>query len=115
MALLTAQTVTKTGTTPSYSAVSASDTIATASGVMQFLHVKNANGSACTVTITDAGTTPAGSAASNPTVSVPLTTGDKMIGPLVNAFANSTTGLITVTYSVTASVTAALISVPIVG
>jgi hypothetical protein len=113
MALLTAQTVAKTGTTPSYSAVNASDTITAVSGVLQFLHVKNANASNCTVTITDASTTPAGSAATNPTVVVPLTTGDKMIGPLSNSLQSTSTGLITVSYSVTSSVTAALISVPI--
>jgi hypothetical protein len=113
MALLSAQTVTKAGTTPSYSAVNASDTITAVTGVLQFLHVKNANGSNCTVTITDAGVTPAGSAATNPTVVVPLTSGDKMIGPLSNALASTSTGLITVSYSVTSSVTAALISVPI--
>lgn len=113
MALLTPQTVTKTGTTPAYAAANSSDTIATANGALQFLHVKNANASALTVTLVDAGTTPAGSAASNPTVTVPANTGDKMIGPLPNSLA-AATGLITVQYSVTSSVTAALISVPTV-
>jgi hypothetical protein len=114
MALLSAQTVAKTGTTPTYTAVNSSDTIAAANGVLQFLHVKNANAGNCTVTIVDAGTTPAGSAASNPTVVVPLSVGDKMIGPLPNSLASASTGLITIQYSLTSSVTAALISVPTV-
>jgi len=103
MALLTTQTVTGAGTAPTYTAVNASDTITPDSNV--FLHVKNANAAACTVTITDAGTTPGGSAATNPTVTVPATTGDRMIR-IPPQYVNPTTGLVTVSYSVTASVTA---------
>lgn len=114
MALLTAQTVAKAGITPAYSAVTASDTITPVSGTVQFLHVKNASGSAVTVTLVDPGSTPFGSAATNPTVSVPATTGDKMIGPLPLSLASASTGLITVTYSATTSVTAALVQVPTV-
>ena len=106
MALLSAQAITAPSLTPTYTAVNASDTITP--DVNLFLHVKNANAAACTVTITDAGTTPAGSAATNPTVSVPATTGDRMI-PIFPSYVNPSTGLITVTYSVTASVTAALV------
>lgn len=111
MALLTPQTVAKTGLAPVYSAVTASDTIAPVNGSKLFLHVKNGNAAACTVTIVDGGTTPAGSVATNPTVSVPATTGDRMIGPLDPAFAAPATGLITVTYSVTPTVTAALVAI----
>jgi hypothetical protein len=113
MALLTPQTVTKAGIAPAYTTVNATDTIALAPGAVQFLHVKNGNAAACTVTIVDAGTTPAGSAATNPTVTVPLSTGDRMIGPLKNSFADQTTGVISVTYSIQTTVTAALISVPL--
>ena len=107
MALLTTQTIGATGTAPTFTAVNASDTITADAGSKMFLEVKNANAGACTVTITDASSTAAGSAATNPTVSVPATTGDRMIflSPLL---ANPATGLITVSYSVTASVTAAV-------
>lgn len=111
MALLTAQAVSRTGLAPVYSAVSASDTIAVPSGSLLFLHVKNGNASPCTVTLVDNGKTPAGSSATNPTVSVPATTGDRMIGPLPASMADPSTGLVTVTYSPTATVTAALVSV----
>ncbi len=114
MALLNPQVMSRTGLAPVYGAVTASDTIAQASGVLQFLHVKNANASACTVTLVDGGRTPAGSAATNPTVNVPASTGDRMIGPLPNALASDSTGLLTVQFSVTASVTAALVQVPAV-
>lgn len=111
MALLSAQSIVKAGLAPVYSAVSASDTIAPVPGSQLFLHVKNANAGACTVTLVDGGKTPAGSSAASPTVSVPATTGDRMIGPLPRSMVDSSTGLITVTYSVTASVTAALVAI----
>jgi hypothetical protein len=93
------------GTTPAYAAVAATDTI-TADPAGLILHVKNVSGSNDIVTITDPGTTPAGSVATNPTFTVPLTTGDKMykLGP---QFANSS-GIITVAHSQTASVTCAV-------
>lgn len=69
------------------------------------LHVKNASGSPITVTVTDAGSTASASVASNPTISVPATTGDKYY--YVNQYlTNPATGLITVAFSATTSVTA---------
>lgn len=115
MALLTAQVMARTGLAPAYGAVAASDTITPIVGSLLFLHVKNANAAADTVTIVDGGRTPAGSAASNPTVTVPASTGDRMIGPLPATLADPTTGLITVQHSVTASVTCALVQVPTTG
>lgn len=106
MALLSAQAVTKAGLQPVYTAVNASDTITPDNNL--FLHVKNAGGSACTVTLDDGGVTPGGSNPTDPTVTVPATTGDRMIAIPYN-FVNPTTGLITVTYSPTTSVTAALL------
>lgn len=107
MALLTAQSVNQSGLAPSYSAVSASDTFANDGTV--FLHVKNAGGSADTVTITSVQTCNQG-ATHNLTVSVPATTGDRLIGPFeTSRFNDPTTGLVTVTHSFTTSVTAALL------
>lgn len=107
MALLTVQQIVIGGLAPSYGAVAASDTIPVGDDRV-FLHVKNASGTIDTVTITDPGATPAGSAATNPTVSVPITTGDRMIA-LPLALASNTTGLVTVSHSQTASVTCAVI------
>lgn len=112
MALLTPQVVARTGLAPAYTAANSSDTVTPVVGSLLFLHVKNANASACTVTLVDAGRTPAGSSAANPTVVVPATTGDRMIGPLPSTMADPVTGVITVNYSITASVTAALVQVP---
>ena len=102
MTLLVAQQV-GAGTTPSFTAVAASDTVAADSGAKLVLHVRNAGGSPDTVTITDPGLTPAGSVATNPSFSVPATTGEKEY-VLSSNFANSA-GIITIAHSFTTSVT----------
>lgn len=107
MALLTVQTVSAPSLTPSYSAVAASDTIAITDD-RTFLHVKNGSGTIDTVTIVIPGNDQFGSAVPDPTVAVPITTGDRMI-PLTPAMADPATGLITVTHSQTATVTCALL------
>lgn len=107
MALLTVQQVSQPSTTPSYGAVSSSDTIANVDDRM-FLIVKNASGTADTVTLVIPGNDQFGSAIPDPTVSVPITTGERWI-PLIPAMADPSTGLITVTHSQTASVTCALV------
>jgi hypothetical protein len=109
MALLTPQQITKAGLAPVYSAVSASDTIADISPGM-FLHVKNVGGSPDTVTFDDAGSTPGGNSPADPTVSVPATTGDRMVY-IVPSYVSAATGLITITHSFTTSVTCALLRV----
>lgn len=109
MALLTTQYIGPAGLAPTYSAVSASDTCAPGGTV--FLHVKNAGGSPDTVTIAGVGTEGYGVARPNLTVSVPATTGDRMIGPLKQEwFAASGTGVVTITHSFTTSVTCAVVS-----
>lgn len=109
MALLSAQSIVKTGLQPVYTAVNSSDTIDPAiGGDRLFLHVKNTGGGADTVTLVDAGTTPGGSAATNPTIVVPATTGDRMI-LIPPAFVNPSTGLVTVNHSATSGVTSALL------
>ncbi len=102
MALGAIQPLVVAGITPSYATPNSSENIV--GGPELFLHVKNGNASPCVVTLTDPGLTPAGSAATNPSVSVPATTGDKLI-PLSAALVNSA-GNIVVGFSVTATVTA---------
>jgi len=104
VALLSVQQI-GSPSTPTYTAVAASDTIA-ADPAGLILHVKNAGGSVDTVTLTDPGTTPSGSAATNPTFTVPATTGDRMYR-LSSSLANSS-GIITVAHSFTTSVTCAV-------
>jgi hypothetical protein len=106
MALGTVQQIVSTGLTQTYAAPLATEQIVPDDDL--FLHVKNGNGSACVLTFTDPGTTPAGSAATNPTVSVPATTGDKMIAVNRNLM-NPSTGTIQVAFSVQTSVLVALL------
>lgn len=109
MALLTVQQVSAQSTTPTYGAVSASDTIANADDRM-FLIVKNASGTADNVTIVIPGNDQFGSAITDPVITVPITTGERWI-PIRPAMADPTTSLVTVTHSQTTSVTCALVRV----
>jgi hypothetical protein len=111
MALLTATRPTIAGVAWSPAAVSASDTIAAADLGTQgaYLVVINGGASPDTVTVTDPGTTPAGSAATNPTNSVVNATTEVMrISP---SFVNPATGVATVTHSFTTTVTYVLLPI----
>lgn len=108
MALLTTQTAVQAGITPSYAAVASSDTAVPGDNVI--LHVKNAGGSADTVTIVTPGTV-RGLAVADQTVTVAATTGDKMIALPADLYADPTTGLVTIQHSFTTSVTCAVIAV----
>jgi hypothetical protein len=80
MALLAQQVVALSGLTPTYSAAAASTTVTC--GERSFLHVKNtATVRSMTVTITCTGQGPR-PAVADLVVTVPATTGDKMIGPI---------------------------------
>lgn len=116
MADVAVQTIVEAGLAPVYSAVNASDLLVGNDGAC-FLHVKNANAAACTVTVT--AQTPAapvpgmGSLArGNIAVVVPANTGDRMIGPFPRIAFEDGAGKVPVTYSVTASVTAAFVKLP---
>jgi hypothetical protein len=106
MALLTTQNISRSGVTPSYSAVAASDTFTPDS--QTFIHVKNAGGSADTCVIQVLQGDPPGLTISD--VSVSVTNGqERMIGPFpANFFADPSTGLATVTHSFTTSVTSGI-------
>lgn len=111
MALLTATRPTVAGVAWSPAAVSASDTISAAdlgtNGA--YLVIINGGGSSDTVTITDPGLTPAGSAATNPANAVANGTTEVMrISP---NFVNPSTGVATVTHSFTTSVTCVLLPI----
>lgn len=110
MALLTPQQVGNSGlSTITYSTVNASDTVVPDDRT--FIHWKNTNAGANTVAIVVPGSY-FGQPLTDVPGTVPATTGERMFGPLTAAFADPTTGLITITNSQTgAGSTCALIRV----
>lgn len=108
MALLTTQQITpNTGIVPSYAAVAASDTFVPDADT--FVFVKNTNAATRTVTVTAQTTAPGGLVITSPVGTVGATTGELMMGPFpANMYANSSTGLATVTCSVTTNVSIAV-------
>jgi hypothetical protein len=108
MALLAYQQAAITGPATTFAAVSASDTMPPDD--RGFLWVKNASGTIDSAVVVVPGTS-FGQANADVTVSVPITTGERLIGPLVPSLADPTTGLITVTHSQTATVTCALVRI----
>lgn len=102
MAALTPQFVSIAGTAPTYAAAGAGgDTVP--SGERTWLHVKNGSASPITVTVTTPGTY-SGLAIADVSVSVPATTGERLIGPLPsNLFGNT----VDVAYSAVTTVTVA--------
>lgn len=77
-----------------------------------FLYVKNANAAACTVTLVTPGQVDGRLAIADSTFVVAATTGIGIIPLLSSLYADPTTGLATINYSVTASVTVAVVRVP---
>lgn len=109
MPLLTPQPVSLAGLAPAYGAAVASTTVPC--GERTFLHVKNAAGSSMTVTLTSTAKV-RGQAVADAVVTVPATTGDRMIGPLTpELFAGTADGTCAVAYSSTTSVTVAAVRI----
>jgi hypothetical protein len=115
MALLTVQVPTVAGINPTYSAVSASDTFAMASGHSYLLHVKNAGGSPDVVVIDDPiSQDPGAAVAFNPDASISVTNAQERFIKISPArFKNAATGLCTITNSFTTSVTCAVFLVEV--
>ncbi|WP_159728387.1 hypothetical protein [Methylosinus sp. Ce-a6] len=105
MSALTIQNISAAGLTPSFQAATASDTIPGANGNERlFLHAKNTNAATATVTINPVSPTTAkvqgvGQVAVPAIqVTIPATTGDKMIGPIPQAYIDAT-GTVTIANS----------------
>lgn len=100
MANLTTQNVTRAGVTPTYAAAAAGGD-ACEVGDDIYLQFKN-TGTQKTVTlaIPSSASTYPNVAYTNTTVTVPATTGDKVVGPIsAGLYKDPTTGLCTITYS----------------
>lgn len=105
MAALTSVTPANTGTADAAGSVAASDTI----NVSQMgprgclLEIINGNASPDSMTISDAGSTPAGN--SPGTIAASVTNGTSKIFKIARSQATPSTGNVTVTHSVTSTVT----------
>lgn len=104
MATLTTQSITRAGVTPTYAAVAGGGD-ACEVGDDIYLHFKNTNAATCTVTlaIPSSASTYPNVTYTNVAVTIPATTGDKLIGPISALFKDVTTGLCTITYSGTST------------
>jgi hypothetical protein len=119
MSALTIQNISAAGITPSYQAATASDTIPGANGNERlFLHAKNTNAATATVTIQPVSPTTAkvpgvgNVTIPNIAVTIPATSGDKMIGPIPQAYIDAT-GTVTLANTGTiTNLTLAAISLP---
>lgn len=109
MALLATQIIAQAGLTPAYSAAAGGgDTFVP--GDKTFLHIKNVNAAARNVTIDSKVASNFGTDV-DLVVNVPLTVGDKMIGPLpASRFADPSTGLGSLSYDAVTGVTVAIIT-----
>ncbi len=103
--------INRLGLGPTFAAATGGgDAMACGSGM--FLHIKNVSAGNITVTlnIPTARTYEPNVAITSPAVVVPLTTGDRMIGPIdAQTFADPVTGLCSITYSGVTSLTVAAI------
>jgi len=110
MAELTVQVVALAGITPAYAAAAAGgDTVKNDGRI--FLHFKNTNAAARNVTITPQRKY-RGVTLSPVTVAIPLTTGDKMIGPFDPEAFNQADGTLAITYDAVTNLTVAAVRLP---
>lgn len=109
MALLAHQQIAATGTAVSLVAAAGGGDTVNPDDRM-FLWVKNGSGAPITVTVVVPGTFYAQNLA-DIAVSVPATTGERLIGPLDRKLADPSTGVVNITYSGVTSLTVAAVKV----
>lgn len=101
MATLTTQVIVRTGITPSYAAVTGGGD-ACECGDDIYLHFKNTNAATYTVTLAIPASKSSYSTVTytSTTVTIPATTGDKLVGPITpTLYKDDTTGLCQLTYT----------------
>lgn len=110
MAVLTVQQAALAGLNPTYAAAAAAgDSFANDGKIV--LHVKNTNAAARTVTVASQRPASPGLAPANNAVSIPATTGERLIGPFDPIIWNDSTGSVLITYSADAGVTIACVRI----
>lgn len=107
---LTVQDIVNTGLAPAYSSAASGGNQFVNDG-KTFLHIKNTNAAVRAITVTTP-VTIQGLAVGDVNVSIPATTGDKMIGPFPTSYFNYSGALTKVDFSAVADVTIAAIRLP---
>lgn len=108
MAVLAVQNIAQAGLTPAYAAADVAGDSVPGNNGRVFLHLKNTNGANRTVTIDSVGNCSQGFD-HNVAVIIPLTVGDKMIGPFDPNRFGSTLAL---TYDAVTGLTIAAVQLP---
>jgi len=105
--ILTPTEITAAGVAPSFVAADQANGMQFNNDGHTLLEVKDTGGGACTVTISANGSKVAGGAITIPnlTVSVPATTGDRLIGPFDCSIFNQAGGVVYVDFSTGTGVT----------
>lgn len=103
MAVLTVQQLTRAGITPTYAAAAGGGDSFPNDG-HTFVQFKNTNAAARNVTIVTQITVD-GKAVADDVINVPLTTGDKIVGPFPSGIYNDVNGLIQMTYDAATNLT----------
>lgn len=116
MATLTVQTVVEAGIAPSYAAAATADEFVNPSDQSVFVHYKNTNAAARTITVLKQKASVAvpdygALALSDLAVNLPANTGDVMLGPFPAGKYNDGNGKVQLTLSANAGVTVAVIRV----
>lgn len=106
----TPQAIVRTGLAPTYGAADSGGNQFVNTG-REFLQVKNTNAAARYITITTPATVD-GLAVADVYVTIPATTGDKMVGPFPTKWFNYTGALTKVDYSAVTNVTFAVVRLP---
>jgi len=110
VATLTTQVVTRLGVAPTYAAAAGGGDKFVPDATT-FIQVKNGSGGALTVTVAPTKVPLAGLTETFAAVSIPATTGDKMIGPFPAEHFAGSDGLADITYSGVTSLTVAVVKV----
>jgi len=105
MALIATQSITVAGTAPTFAAAAAGDTARV--GEHMALVVKNGAGASITATITVPGNLPTGDAYPDKAYTVPA--GGEQWIPLLDQYADPTTGQAAIAYSSTTTITRAVV------
>lgn len=110
MATLTVQQIARAGITPTYAACAGGGDAFPNDG-RTFIQLKNTNAANRTVTVATQVTVD-GKAVADDAIVIPLTSGDKMIGPFPPDIYNDANGLVQLTYDAVTNLTVAAVRCP---